>query len=117
MELNQLLLGISIASAFLLVIGFIIIRYSVKIPIRPFFIIATILIYLLAFKITGMSIHSLQVANVIPTHSLHSFPFIEWIGLFPSLETLLPQMILLLIIGATSLWIRKNENKNANSTY
>lgn len=109
MELNQLLLGISIASVILFVIGFFIIRYSVKMPIRPFFIVTTILIYILAFKITGMSIHSLQVANVIPTHSLHNFPFIEWIGLFPTLETFIPQMILLLIIGATSLWIKQNE--------
>ncbi len=109
MELSQLLLGIAIAFVILVVIGFLMIRYSVTIPIRPFFIVATVLIYFLAFKILGMSIHSLQVAGVIPTHSLHNFPHIEWIGLFPSIETFIPQMILFVIIGTTSLWIKGNK--------
>lgn len=109
MELSQLLLGIAIAFVILVMIGFLMIRYSVTIPIRPFFIVATVLIYFLAFKILGMSIHSLQVAGVIPTHSLHDFPHVEWIGLFPTLETFIPQMILFVIIGATSLLIKRNK--------
>ena len=109
MELSQLSLGIAIAFVILLVIGFLMIRYSVNIPIRPFFIVATVLIYFLAFKILGMSIHSLQVAGVVPTHSLHDFPHIDWIGLFPSLETFIPQLVLFVIICATSLWLKRNE--------
>lgn len=109
MELSQLLLGISVAFVILVVIGFLMIRYSVTIPLRPFFIVATVLIYFLAFKILGMSIHSLQVAGVVPTHSLHDFPHIEWIGLFPSLETFIPQMVLFVMICGTTLWIKQTE--------
>ncbi|MGM0889287.1 MAG: hypothetical protein ACQEW5_20530 [Bacillota bacterium] len=36
-------------------------RYSVKLPMTLFFKVETILIYVLAFKILGVSIHSLQV--------------------------------------------------------
>ena len=40
-----------------------------KLPITLFFKAATILIYVLAFKILGVSIHSLQVSQVLKTHT------------------------------------------------
>jgi high-affinity iron transporter len=107
MSLKQLVIGIVIAIAILGVIGFIIIHYSVKVPIRLFFIAATLLIYVLSFKVLGISIHSLQVSQLISTHTIHSFPFIEWIGLYPTAETLVPQGVLILIIILAGYWIKK----------
>ena len=47
-------------------IGFLVIRFSARLPLHWFFLVATILIYYLAFKIAGESIHSLQVAGRHP---------------------------------------------------
>lgn len=108
MDFSQLILGIGIAIMILLVLGIVIIRYSAAIPIRPFFIVATILIYFLSFKMLGVSIHALQVANTIPTHSLTNVPFVELIGLYPTMETLVPQLFLILIITGTTIYLNKS---------
>lgn len=103
MSIKQMMVGIAVAIAILLVIGFIIIRYSVKLPITAFFKVATVIIYALSFKILGVSIHSLQVSQVLPTHTVHQIPFIEWIGLYPTLETTLPQISFVIVILLTSV--------------
>ncbi|PLT33586.1 FTR1 family protein [Bacillus sp. V5-8f] len=110
-SMSKLLIGVVIAFVILGIVGYVIIKYSVRLPISLFFFIATILIYALSFKILGISIHSLQVSQVIATHTLHSVPFIEWIGLYPTWETIVPQIILLLIILGTTYWIKSNEMK------
>jgi len=107
MSMQQLLTGIGLALAILIVAGVLIMRYSVKIPINLFFKAATVFIYILAFKILGVSIHALQVSQTISMHTLHSFPFIGWLGLYPTVETLLPQLVLLLIILFTGILIKK----------
>ncbi|MGE7604558.1 FTR1 family iron permease [Peribacillus sp. NPDC097675] len=110
MELKQLLIGILLACLILVVIGYIMLRYSVKMPMTIFFKVATIFIYALAFKILGVSIHALQVSQVLETHALHTFPFIEWIGLYPTVETLVPQIVLLLLVIVAAIWIKKNNS-------
>lgn len=109
MELTQLMAGIGIAAVILVAIGFVMLRYSTRIPVSLFLKGATLLIYMIAFKILGVSIHSLQVSQVLAHHSIPSFPFIEWIGLYPSWETLLPQVSLLLVIGLTAIVLKKKK--------
>lgn len=113
MELKQLLSGILLAFLILLVIGFIMLRYSVKLPMTLFFKVATILIYALAFKILGVSIHSLQVSQVIQTNTISSFPFVETIGLYPTVETLVPQAVLILLIALATIWVKKSNSLRA----
>ncbi|WP_057915043.1 FTR1 family iron permease [Peribacillus muralis] len=110
MEIKQLLSGILLAFLTLVVIGFIMLRYSVKLPMTLFFKVATLLIYALAFKILGVSIHSLQVSQVIPTNTISSFPFVEAIGLYPTIETLVPQAALLLLIIFAAYWVKKSNS-------
>ncbi|WP_106498218.1 FTR1 family iron permease [Lentibacillus sp. Marseille-P4043] len=117
MDISQLVLGIGIAFVLLLVLGFAIIRYSAKIPLRPFFFVATWLIYFLAFKMLGVSVHALQVANIAPVHYIQHLPFIEFIGLYPTIETLLPQVLLLLVILGTSFYVKKSANFKSAVTH
>jgi high-affinity iron transporter len=106
-SLQQLVIGILLAISILIIVGFAIIYYSVKIPIRLFFKAATILIYFLAFKILGISIHALQISNVLPTSTLQRFPFIDWAGLYPTRETMLTQFILVVVIVLITWLVRK----------
>jgi high-affinity iron transporter len=112
-SLQQLALGIVLAIGILAVIGFIIIHYSVKIPIRLFFKAAAILIYLLAFKIIGVSIHALQISNILSTSTVQSLPYIDWIGMYPTWETFLTQLLLIVIILFTTWFVKKSAAKNA----
>ncbi|MEK5363854.1 FTR1 family iron permease [Peribacillus castrilensis] len=110
MELKQLLSGIFLAILLLTAVGFVMLRYSVKLPMTLFFKVATILIYALAFKILGVSIHSLQVSQVIQTNTISAFPFIETIGLYPTMETLVPQALLILLIALAAIWVKKSNS-------
>lgn len=98
-ETSQLLLGIGGALIALIVMGYAIIALSAKLPIAIFFRTATILIYYLVFRFLGESLHSLQVAGKIPAHVQNGWPSVSWLGVYPTLETLLPQLLLLLFIG------------------
>ncbi|MCM3569190.1 FTR1 family protein [Neobacillus mesonae] len=112
-SLQQLILGIVLAIAILAVIGFMIIHYSVKIPIRFFFKAATILIYLLAFKILGVSVHALQISNVLSMSTSQHLPYADWIGLYPTWETLLTQLLLIVIILVLT-WVVKKRTAAKN---
>ena len=104
-----MIIGISIALAILLIIGFIILKYSVKLPISAFFKVTTFIIYALSFKMLGVSIHSLQVSQIVPIHSVHGIPFIEEVGLYPTLETTLPQISFIILLFVDYLLDQKRK--------
>lgn len=100
----QMILGIGITFLLLVAIAFVIIRFSTKLPVRPFFIVASVLIYYLVFRFMGESIHSLQVAAWLPTHALSELPAIGFLGFYPTLETALTQLAVLLVIIVMFVW-------------
>ncbi|WP_245596198.1 FTR1 family iron permease [Paenibacillus taiwanensis] len=100
----QLVLGIAGALLVLVILGFALIYFSAKLPIRPFFMAATALIYYLVVRFLGESIHSLQIAGQIPAHSEVGLPSVSWLGAYPTWETFGAQMIALLVIAY--LWLR-----------
>lgn len=106
-SLQQLIIGVVLAIVILAVVGFMIIHYSVKIPIRLFFRVATVLIYLLAFKILGVSVHALQISNVLSMSTAQQLPYIDWIGIYPTWETFLTQLLLVVIILLTTWFVKK----------
>ncbi len=103
---GQLALGISATLALLVLIGYAMIRFSAKLPIRPFFLLASALIYYLAIRFVGESLHSLQVAGWIPSHLSGSLPTIGPLGVYPTWETTLPQLLVLLVVLLRFVWVR-----------
>ncbi len=95
---SQLLIGIGSATVILVVLALAIIKFSVRLPIRAFFLTATILIYYLVFRFLGESIHSLQVAGKLPGHTASSLPSISWLGMYPTWETFVPQALVLIFM-------------------
>ncbi len=97
-------LGIAIALAILIIVALVFTKTSKKIPLHLFFAVATGLIYILAFKIIGASLHTLQLTNIIPTHIVYDIPVISLIGFYPSIETMIGQVVLLVIIIGTVMY-------------
>ncbi|WP_339798421.1 FTR1 family protein [Paenibacillus sp. FSL R5-0744] len=97
-KVSQLLLGIGSALVILAIVGYAIIALSAKLPIAAFFRTATLLIYYLVFRFLGESIHSLQVAGKLPAHVQNGLPSISWLGMYPTWETLVPQLLVLAFI-------------------
>lgn len=98
MSTLELSLGILIALVILTVFAVVLLKVSGKIPIHRFFIVATVLIYLLAFKIIGVSVHTLQLTKVLPMSTVDQLPVISSIGFYPTWETIIPQVLLVCLI-------------------
>jgi high-affinity iron transporter len=102
---GKLLAGIAVATAILILFAFVFLRYSKKISVAPFFKAATFLIYFLAFKILGVSLHALQLTGHLGTTQIQSLPIISWIGFYPTMETLITQLVLIAIFVVTTMRI------------
>ncbi len=90
-------LGISAGFVALAIVFTLFYRFGVKIPMRPFFTVTSVLLYYMAFVFLGKGIRELQEGNVLPITVMPSLPSLPSMGIFPSLETTLPQVILLLL--------------------
>jgi len=90
-------LGILIGGATLAVIFTLFYRYGVRVPLRPFFGVTSVLLYYMAFVFTGRGIRELQEGNLISITTISGAPHIEALGLYPSIETLLAQAVLLVL--------------------
>lgn len=107
METSQFILGIVVALLILAVLAVVLFKASGKIPIHKFFAVATILIYVLAFKIIGVSLHTLQLTDNLSTTIVEGLPVISLIGFYPTVETIIGQSILLVFVAATVLYKKK----------
>ena len=90
-----LILGIVAGAVALAVIFTLFYRFGVRIPMRPFFTITSVLLYYLAFVFIGKGIRELQEGNVIGITVLRGWPSVPSMGIFPSMETLVAQGVLL----------------------
>jgi high-affinity iron transporter len=95
-DMRDLLIGLGLGTAGLAVIGTLILVYGVQIPMRPFFYVSSVLLYYLAFKFIGTGVHALQVAGLM-TAAPAPVPSFDLLGLYPTWETLLPQVVLLTV--------------------
>jgi high-affinity iron transporter len=85
-------------------------RFGVRIPLRPFFATTSVLLYYMAFVFMGKGIRELQEGNLMTITVLPGFPHVEALGLFPSVETLLGQALLIALFIfalAKTFWPRR----------
>jgi len=75
-------------------------RYGVKIPLRPFFTITSGLLYAMAFIFAGRGVAELQEVNVLPISAVRGVPRIEALGIYPTVESLGLQAVLVALLAA-----------------
>ncbi|WP_247899758.1 FTR1 family iron permease [Paenibacillus pabuli] len=97
-ETSQMLIGMGSALLILIILAVAIIQFSVRLPVRWFFLTATLLIYYLVFRFLGESIHSLQVSATLGAHVAPNLPTIGWLGMYPTWETFIPQLVVLIFM-------------------
>jgi len=88
-------LGLLAGCAVLVVIFTLFYRFGVRIPLRPFFSVTSVLLYYMAFVFVGKGVHELQEGGVVPTNVLRGFPTIAGLGFYPTWETVLAHLVLL----------------------
>ena len=103
---SMVMSGFLSAVGVLAVLAWLIMRYSIKLPLRQFFSVAGILMLSLAVIFAGKGVAALQEAGFIPITSV-SFPRIDLLGVYPNMQGLLLQAGL--VILALILLTRKHE--------
>ncbi|RIL73908.1 FTR1 family iron permease [Staphylococcus devriesei] len=104
-------LGIALAIVILIIFAFLF-RFIVKlIPIYYIFRVLSILIFVMAFKMLGVSIQKLQLLGTVPQHSIEDLPTISIIGFYPSVETIVAQLIYIILIIFFVLKNRKDKKE------
>ncbi|MGM5470288.1 cytochrome c/FTR1 family iron permease [Flavobacteriaceae bacterium LMO-SS05] len=94
--LNKSAIGFGVLAAFGLIalLGFLLLRYSKKIPVRQLFHYSSWGISFLAVILLGKGIHSIQESGWISITESPFFVHIDWLGIYPTLETTVLQLIL-----------------------
>src|SRR4051812_2924994 len=104
-------LGIVLGFAALAVIFTLFYRYGVRIPLRPFFGVTSVLLYYMAFVFMGKGVRELQEGNALPITLIPGFPHVEALGLYPTWQTLLAQLVLLALFVfalAKTFWPKRS---------
>lgn len=86
--------GIAVGGVSLAVIFSLFYRFGVRIPLRPFFAVTSGVLYWMAFVFAGKGITELQESGAMTRTVLPSFPHVEALGIYPTVETTLAQVAL-----------------------
>jgi len=108
--------GFGAGSLLLVVIGVALFHYGVRIPIRPFFAVTGVLLYLLAFKFAGGGIRELQEGGLIGVTAapLPDVPWLrDWFAIYPFVEPLFAQALLVIavLVGAAYAFATRPDGK------
>ncbi|MDR1614462.1 MAG: FTR1 family iron permease [Campylobacteraceae bacterium] len=106
--------GLVIGLALLTILFFLLKAGAVKIPIKPFFIITSAIIFYMSVVFAGKGIMELVEGKIIEPTLIEGVPTITWLGVYPYIESLLPQILLIVGIVAGTILISKKAKKTAN---
>jgi high-affinity iron transporter len=87
--------GFGVGCVVLAVIAILFRGLGVRLPIRPFFLVTGALLYAMSVVFAGKGIHELQEAAVVGVTNVAGVPQIDFLGVFPTVETLAAQGVLL----------------------
>lgn len=108
--------GLACAIVVLAIVYVLITKMSVKLPLKPFFTATSILMFVLCVSFIGKGVSELQEADLIGRTIIpwmNGFT-IEILGIYDRVETLLPQVILIVITIVTVIvQIKRNKIKRA----
>ena len=98
--------GAATGAVLLALLAWIMLRYSTRLPITQFFSWSAALIAILAIVLAGKGIAALQEAGILGIVPMSSVPRIQMLGLFPTAETVLAQLLTLIILIA-GFWLNR----------
>ena len=98
----------------ILAICYFIMRYTVvKLPLKPFFMFTGSFMYLMAFVFAGKSVLELIEGKLFEPTLFSGVPEISWLGIYPYVETLVPQAVLLVAAVFAFIYMKYQSRKSA----
>jgi high-affinity iron transporter len=109
----SILWGLAAGLAALMLATLAILKLGLKIPLKYFFGATGTLLYIMAFIFAGNGIKELQASQWIPATPLGAPAPIPMLGIYPTVETLAAQGLMLFALIATSFWLAHERKRTA----
>jgi high-affinity iron transporter len=111
-ELGAVVGGFAVGLVALALVYLIFARFGMRIPIRQFFFGTSVLLYYLAFVFAGKGVVELQETGWIGVTHVAGVPRIDFLGIHPTLESLLVQGILLACL-LYAVWVALRRRRSS----
>jgi len=115
-SLAPLALGIAIGGVVLAGVYLAINRFGVKLPLKPLFGVTSALLYYMAFVFAGKGIAELQESGLVSLTPVAWAPRIPAMGIYPTLESLGLQAVLVVLAVVALVWTFLIEPRRLQTT-
>jgi high-affinity iron transporter len=99
----------------LVVIYLLVNQLGLRVAMKPFFAVTGVMLYYMAFVFAGKGIAELQGAQVIPLTVIEGAPRVPFLGIYPTLESLIVQGVLLALAVVAAVWALRPKASGAPS--
>jgi hypothetical protein len=76
----------------------------VRLPLKPFFGVTSAFLYYMAFVFAGKGVAELQEGRILPTTIVTWAPRVPALGIYPTVESLAAQGVLLVLLVGALVW-------------
>ncbi|MEG7336270.1 FTR1 family protein [Bacillus sp. 0102A] len=98
LPLTELIGGTAAGLVVLVIVGVLMIKLGMRIPLKPFFLLSMAVVLYMCVKFLGTGVHSLQLAGILPSDAESWLPSISVLGVYPSVYSTIPQLLILLFL-------------------
>ncbi|MEC2236999.1 ferrous ion permease EfeU [Bacillus subtilis] len=98
LPLTELIGGTAAGLIILVIVGVLMIKLGMRIPLKPFFLLSMAVVLYMCVKFLGTGVHSLQLAGILPSDAESWLPSVSVLGIYPSVYSTIPQMLILLFL-------------------
>ncbi|MDR0435011.1 MAG: FTR1 family iron permease [Gracilibacteraceae bacterium] len=98
---NMIWAGFGVGCAALVVVYILIRVLSLRLPLKPFFLGTSALLSVMAISFIGSGVKELQEGNAVSVTPVAGISSVDLLGIYPTLETLIPQIVLLAVTIVT----------------
>ena len=108
---NAIVGGFAAGVAALVGATYAILKLGLRLPLKYFFGVTGTLLYLMAFIFAGTGVNQLQAAGWLPATPVNFPPPVPLLGIYPTIESLAAQGILLSVFFGTALWMARERKR------
>ncbi|MCY9079531.1 ferrous ion permease EfeU [Bacillus inaquosorum] len=98
LPLTELIVGTAAGLIVLVIVGVLMIKLGMRIPLKPFFLLSMAVVLYMCVKFLGTGVHSLQLAGILPSDAESWLPSVSVLGIYPSVYSTVPQLLILLFL-------------------
>lgn len=112
----SVLAGIAVGAVGLVAVYAVVNQLGLRVAMKPFFAVTGTLLYVMAFVFAGKGVAELQEGRVVGLTVIEGVPRIPVLGIYPTLESLALQGLLVILAVVALGWAMKPASSQASTT-